>query len=62
MFSTEMTECPSCHNACPLARPQCPMGVRWAKQMAREKEEAAAKAAAEASEGDPSEVKDSDLH
>lgn len=32
MFSTELKFCPSCHMGCPLDRPQCPMGAKWAAQ------------------------------
>lgn len=46
MFSTDLKECPSCHMACPLTRPQCPMGAKWAAQEKKRKAEEAAKAQA----------------
>lgn len=39
MFSTYLTECPGCRNACKLTNPQCPMGERWAASEEKRKAE-----------------------
>lgn len=44
MFSADLKFCPSCHMGCPLDRPQCPMGAKWAVQEKKRIAKEAAKA------------------